>query len=76
MGEGVDLLLEGLVVLALDLEFGLQLFDEELEAGDFATKFLHVGGARRRTRWCLYGRLRGLRGSGQTWHRLGDEGVG
>jgi len=30
LGEGADVEFEGLVVLALDLEFGLELFDEEL----------------------------------------------
>jgi len=37
--------LEGLVVLALDLEFGLEFFDEEFEARDFSFEFLDVGGA-------------------------------
>jgi hypothetical protein len=36
---------EGLVVLALDLEFGLQLLDEEFEARNFGLEFLDVGGA-------------------------------
>src|SRR5579871_4874369 len=37
-------LFEGLIVLALDLQFGLEFFDKELQAGDFAAKFLHVHG--------------------------------
>jgi hypothetical protein len=37
--------LEGLVVLALDLEFGLQLLDEKFEARNFGFEFLDVGGA-------------------------------
>ena len=36
---------EGLVVLALDLEFGLEFFDEEFEARNFGFEFLDVGGA-------------------------------
>ena len=36
---------EGLVVLALDLEFGLQLLDEEFEPRDFGFEFLDVGSA-------------------------------
>lgn len=36
---------EGLVVLALDLEFGLEFFDEKFEARDFGFEFLDVGGA-------------------------------
>jgi hypothetical protein len=36
---------EGLVVLALDLEFGLQLLDEKFEARNFGFEFLDVGGA-------------------------------
>jgi hypothetical protein len=31
----VDVLIEGLVVLALDLQLGLEFFHEELETGDF-----------------------------------------
>ena len=34
-----------MVVLALDLEFGLEFFDEEFEARDFSFEFLDVGGA-------------------------------
>lgn len=36
---------EGLVVLALDLEFGLKFFDKELEARNFHPEFLSVGGS-------------------------------
>ena len=39
----MELLLEGLVVLALDLEFGLEFFDQEFEARDFGAKFQGVG---------------------------------
>lgn len=34
-----------MVILALDLEFGLQFFDEEFEARDFSFELLDVGGA-------------------------------
>ena len=34
-----------MVVLALDLEFGLEFFDEKFEARDFGFEFLDVGGA-------------------------------
>jgi hypothetical protein len=33
--QGFYVELQGLVVLAFDLELGLELFDEELETGDF-----------------------------------------
>ena len=33
---------EGLVVLAFDLEFGLEFFDQEFEARDFGTEFVNV----------------------------------
>jgi hypothetical protein len=33
---------EGLVVLALDLEFGLKLLDQEFEDGYFSAKFVDV----------------------------------
>ena len=33
-GQVVEVLLEGLVVLALDLQLGLELFDQEFETGD------------------------------------------
>ena len=36
---------EGLVVLALDLEFGLEFFDQKFQARDFCFQFLDVGGA-------------------------------
>ena len=36
---------KGLVVLALDLEFGLQFLDKEFEARDLGFEFLDVGGA-------------------------------
>ena len=34
---------KSLVVLALDLELGLEFFDEELEARNFGAEFLCVG---------------------------------
>ena len=34
-GQVVEVLLEGLVVLALDLQLGLELFHQEFETGDF-----------------------------------------
>ena len=33
-GQVVEVLLEGLVVLALDLQLGLELFDQEFETSD------------------------------------------
>jgi hypothetical protein len=40
---GVELRLERLVVLALDLDFGLKLLDLKLEARDFSAEFGEVG---------------------------------
>ena len=48
---------EGLVVLALDLEFGLEFFHQQLEARDFGLEFLDVACGGRRT----YRRSKGLR---------------
>jgi len=42
-GDGTDLRLQGLVVLAFDLEFGLEFFDEEVEVSDLHAEFLDVG---------------------------------
>ncbi len=52
VGEGFDLGFEGLVVLALDLQFGLELFHQEFEARDFDAKLVRIGagGTRRRAR--------------------------
>ena len=52
---------KGLVVLALDLELGLEFFDEELEARNFGAEFLCVG-AGNGTGWGLLTGLRALRG--------------
>jgi len=52
VGEGVELEFEGLVVLALDLELGLEFFYQEFEARDFGAELGGVG-ADRRTHWCL-----------------------
>ena len=49
----MDLGFEGLVVLALDLELGLEFFHQHFEAGDFDAKFLDVGGGRCGASWCL-----------------------
>jgi len=38
----LELGFQGLVVLALDLEFGLEFFDEEIEARDFGAEFERV----------------------------------
>jgi hypothetical protein len=51
MGEGVNLSFQGLIVLTLDLEFGLQFLDEQFQAGDFAAQPLDVGVAGGRTSW-------------------------
>jgi len=50
---------EGLVVLALDLEFGLEFFDEEFEASDFGAEFQGVGWDLTLT-WRLRLRLTGI----------------
>ena len=42
-GQVLELGFEGLVVLALDLEFGLELFDQEIEARDFGAQLKDVG---------------------------------
>jgi len=36
---------EGLIVLALDLEFGLEFLDQEFETRNFGAKFVDVGSA-------------------------------
>lgn len=40
--EVVEVLLEGLVVLPLDLQLGLELPDEELETRDFRAQLQHI----------------------------------
>ena len=42
----MDVEFQGLVVLAFDLEFGLEFFDQEFEARDFSAEFVNVGGGR------------------------------
>jgi len=47
---------QGLVVLAFDLEFGLELLDEQFESRDFGAKFLSVAAGYRaggRVNWRL-----------------------
>ena len=44
IGESADLGFQGLVVLALDLEFGLEFFNEKIEVSDLHAEFLDVGG--------------------------------
>ena len=39
-GEGADLGFQGLIVLALDLEFGLEFFYQHFEARDFDAELL------------------------------------
>jgi hypothetical protein len=59
VGQVVDLPFQGLVVLALELEFGLQLFHQQFEARYFRPEFLGIVAGNRpslRRRW----RLRGL----------------
>jgi hypothetical protein len=41
-GEVVEVLLEGLVVLALDLQLGLELLDQQLESGNFCAQLDEV----------------------------------
>jgi len=43
VGEVVELGFEGLIVLALDLQLGLEFFDQEFEARDFGAEFQGVG---------------------------------
>jgi hypothetical protein len=66
----MDLGFEGLVVLALDLEFGLELFNEQLETRYFGAKFLGVvagDGAELRRRWWLRGRVVLTGPAGLSW---------
>jgi hypothetical protein len=61
VGQVVDLGFQGLVVLAFDLQFGLELFDEQFESRDFGAKLLSVAAGYRaggRVNW----RLRWLAG--------------
>ena len=57
-GQGFDVEFEGLIVLAFDLELGLEFLDEKLEARDFSFEFLDVAGSGWRTNrllreaWC------------------------
>ena len=66
-GEGADLGFQGLIVLALDLEFGLEFLYEEIEMGDLHAEFLDVGGWGTLTlrRLLRKRRLAGIRG--QVW---------
>jgi hypothetical protein len=66
----MDLGFEGLVVLALDLELGLELFNEQLETRDFGAKFLGVvagDGAELGRRLWLRGRVVLARPAGLSW---------
>src|SRR5580704_768429 len=69
----MDLGFEGLVVLALDLKFGLQLFHEHLETRDFGAKFLGVvagdGAELSRRRW-LRGRVVLAGMAGLRWRKV------
>lgn len=47
--ERLDLEFEGLGVLALNLHFRLEFFDEEIEPCDFRAELLYVRGGRRGT---------------------------
>ena len=47
-GQRFYVKLERLIVLAFDLQFGLQLFYEQFEARDFRLQFLNIGSARLR----------------------------
>jgi hypothetical protein len=42
-GQVVEVLFEGLVVLALDLQLGLEFLHQELETGNFGLEFEDVG---------------------------------
>ena len=54
----MELGLQGLIVLAFDLEFGLKLFHQEIEARDFGAEFGGVRARGARRGWS--GRLRGV----------------
>jgi len=60
VGQVVDLGFQGLVVLAFDLEFGLEFLDQEFEARYFGAEFLRVvagHGAKLRRRGWMRGRV-------------------
>jgi hypothetical protein len=59
VGQVVDLGFEGLVVLAFDLEFGLEFLYEKFQARYFGSEFLRVV-AGNGARLGLHGWLRGL----------------
>jgi len=74
----VDLGFQGLVVLAFDLEFGLELLDEQFEARDFGAKFLSVAAGYRaggsvnwRLRWLAGMLARMLLRGREIWRRSG-----
>lgn len=53
--ESLHLLFQRLVILPLDLQFGLELFDQQFEACDFAAQLQEVarsGSRPRRHGWC------------------------
>jgi len=59
VGQVVDLGFQGLVVLAFDLEFGLEFLDQKFEARYFGAEFLRVvagHGAKLRRRGWMRGR--------------------
>ena len=69
---------QGLVVLAFDLEFGLELLDEQFESRDFGAKFLSVAAGYRaggrvnwRLRWLAGVLARMLLRGWEIWRRSG-----
>jgi hypothetical protein len=53
--QGLQLCFEILVILALDLELGLEFLDQQVEARDFGAKLEDVAGGRRLgLRWRLH----------------------
>jgi len=44
LGQGSDLLFESLVILALNLKFGLQFFDEQFQVRNFGTQLVNFHG--------------------------------
>ena len=44
VGEGANLCFQSLIVLALDLQLGLEFLDEQVEMRNFDAQLLNVGG--------------------------------
>lgn len=66
VGEGADLGLESLIVLAFDLQFRLEFLDEQVQMRNFNAQLLNVGGRGSRP----HGWINGLRRAGLCLRRL------